>query len=112
MTAERLWKRTDDYVFALAELQVDSGGKNVARGAVVASLDSIEAGRWSHRYLVDGYDSRASLPDLADAQCAPSAPSRLVYAAVPIPPRPIYVLHRGDVEQKRDLVTPGRVVLR
>jgi mono/diheme cytochrome c family protein len=107
VTAERLWKRTGDYVFALAELQVESGGKNVARGAVVASLDSIEAGRWSRRYLVDGYNSRAPLPDLADAQTPMLEPSKLVYAVVPIPPRPINVLHRGDVEQKRDLVTPG-----
>jgi mono/diheme cytochrome c family protein len=107
VTAERLWKRTGDYVFALAELQVESGAKNVARGAVVASLDSIEAGRWSRRYLVDGYNSRAPLPDLADAQTPILEPSKLVYAVVPIPPRPINVLHRGDVEQKRDLVTPG-----
>jgi hypothetical protein len=107
VTAERLWKRSGDYVFALAELQVESAGKNVARGAVVAALDSIEAGRWSRRYLVDGYNSRAPLPDLADAQTPMAEPSRLVYAVVPIPPRPIYVLHRGDVEQKGDLVTPG-----
>ena len=41
VTAKRLWKRTGDYVFALAELEVDSGGKNVARGAAVdvARLD-------------------------------------------------------------------------
>ena len=66
VTAERLWKRTGDYVFALAEMEVDSGGRNVARGAAVTSLDSIEAGRWSNRYLVDGYDSRTALPDLSD----------------------------------------------
>ena len=61
VTATRLWKRTGDYVFALAEMEVDSGGKNVARGAAVTSLDSIEAGRWSNRYLVDGYDSRRGI---------------------------------------------------
>jgi Protein of unknown function (DUF1553)/Protein of unknown function (DUF1549)/Planctomycete cytochrome C/F5/8 type C domain len=158
ITAQRLWKRTGDYVFALAEVEIDSAGKNVARGAVVTSLDSIEAGRWSNRHLVDGYDSRASLPDLAD-QKTPDlvkrrvelqeqiqkieknrktaadasldaatrdgltrtaadlaavdhdfqelAKSNLVYAATGIPPRPIFVLNRGDVEQKRDPVTPG-----
>ncbi len=31
----------------------------------------------------------------------------VVYAASPIPPRPIWVLHRGDVEQKQEQVTPG-----
>jgi len=158
VTATRLWKRTGDYVFALAEMEVDSGGKNVARGAAVTSLDSIEAGRWSTRYLVDGYDSRTALPDLSDpktpalvrrraalqekigqaekdrktaADALLDAATRdglvrtatdfaavdhdlqelatgnLTFAVVPIPPRPIYVLHRGDVEQKRDIVTPG-----
>ena len=112
MTAERLWKRTGDYVFALAEMQIESAGRNVARGAAVTALDSIEAGRWSRRYLVDGYGSRASLPDLADAKTLMPPTNNLVYAVVPIPPRPIYVLHRGDVEQKRDLGDAGRVVLR
>ncbi len=107
VTAERLWKRTDDYVFALAELQVGSGGMNIARGAAVVSLDSIEAGRWSRRYLVDGYNSRSPLPELADGPLPLPTPNNLVYAAVPVAPRPIYVLHRGDVEQKRDLVAPG-----
>ena len=32
VTATRLWKRLDDYVFALAELEVISGGVNRARG--------------------------------------------------------------------------------
>jgi Protein of unknown function (DUF1553)/Protein of unknown function (DUF1549)/Planctomycete cytochrome C/F5/8 type C domain len=158
ITARRLWKRTGDFVFALAELEVDSAGKNVARGAVVTSLDSIEAGRWSNRHLVDGYDSRSSLPDLSDPKTPALvqrrsalqeqiqkiekdrkatadalldaatrdglvrtaadlaavdhglqelAKSQLVYAASSNPPRPISVLNRGDVEQKRDLVTPG-----
>jgi Protein of unknown function (DUF1553)/Protein of unknown function (DUF1549) len=31
----------------------------------------------------------------------------VVYAATPIPPRPIFVLHRGDVEQKKEPATPG-----
>src|SRR5262249_33602926 len=47
VTAQRLWLRQGDYVFALAEMQVDAGSKNVALGAKVSALDSIEAGRWS-----------------------------------------------------------------
>jgi hypothetical protein len=156
--ANRLWLRTGDWVFALAELQVESGGKNIAAGRPVSALDSIEAGRWSTKNLVDGYDSRHRLPDLANADTArlyqerkalemslfhaakeraalaekalpvamrselDAARTRLteankaiqarmsrdqVYAAVPIPPRPIWVLHRGNVEQHRDEVTPG-----
>lgn len=61
VTATRLWERTNDYVFALAELQADSNGTNVAAGATVTALDSIEVGRWSTRHLVDGYSSRQAL---------------------------------------------------
>jgi mono/diheme cytochrome c family protein len=74
IVADRLWMRTNDYTFALAELQVftksqedrsESWGalKNVALGAKVTALDSIEAGRWSTRHLVDDCDSRRQLPD-------------------------------------------------
>ena len=64
VTATRLWERHRggmDFVFALGELQVWSGGRNVALGAGVTSADSIEAGRWSRRFLVDGYDSRGRI---------------------------------------------------
>jgi len=65
VTATKLWERTRDYVFALGELQAFANGTNVARGTTVSTLDSIEAGRWSKKNLVDGYSSRASLPDFA-----------------------------------------------
>ena len=63
VTATRLWERTHDYVFALAELQVFSGTNNVALGTKVTALDSIEAGRWGKAKLVDNFDSRKSLTD-------------------------------------------------
>ncbi len=65
VTATRLWERTRDYVFALGELQAFANGTNVARGATVTALDSIESGRWSKKNLVDGYGSRARLLDIA-----------------------------------------------
>jgi hypothetical protein len=65
VTATRLWERTRDYVFALGELQAFAAGTNVARGAEVTSHDSIEAGRWARKYLVDGYSSRGRLSDVA-----------------------------------------------
>ncbi|AGA31532.1 PSD1 and planctomycete cytochrome C domain-containing protein [Singulisphaera acidiphila] len=65
VTASRLWKRTDDYVFALGELDVISEGRRASVAAVTA-LDSIEAGRWGRARLVDGFNSRTSLEDLAD----------------------------------------------
>jgi hypothetical protein len=158
VTATRLWRRTGDYVFALAEMQVESGGSNVARGARVTALDSIEAGRWSTKNLVDDFDSRRRLPDLSAPGAAERkaqrrrleatvregekerqalvesltpAPLRAaiaraegrvaelekeirtlaggdqVYAVLSIPPRPVWVLHRGNVEQHREPVTPG-----
>ncbi len=158
VTATRLWLRDNDYVFALAELQAFSEGKNFARTAAVTALDSIEAGRWSKKYLIDDFDSRNRLPDLTDAKLAAQLKERLdlqdrvqereaarqqladkllepelrkalaeneqalaaidkrlslaaqadqVYAVVPHAPRPINVLNRGDVEQKRDLVSAG-----
>ncbi|WP_395142616.1 DUF1549 domain-containing protein, partial [Armatimonas sp.] len=37
ITATKLWPRTGDFVFALAEAQVFSGGRNLARGATVTT---------------------------------------------------------------------------
>jgi len=68
VTAEILWKRTNDYAFALAELQVFSGGKNLALGAKVTAEDSIESGLWSKKYLVDNFDSRREIPDRGNVQ--------------------------------------------
>ncbi|MBI3824316.1 MAG: DUF1549 domain-containing protein [Planctomycetes bacterium] len=62
VTATKLWKRTNDYVFALAEMQVyGKEDKNIALGAKVTALDSIEAGRWSTKHLVDDFTSRHRL---------------------------------------------------
>src|SRR5439155_25929710 len=68
VTATRLWERTSDFVFALAELQVLVNGTNAALGAAVSALDSIEEGHWAKKYLVVGFDSRHRLtvtPSLA-----------------------------------------------
>ncbi|MBI1320256.1 MAG: DUF1553 domain-containing protein [Candidatus Hydrogenedens sp.] len=61
VTATKLWERTQDFVFALAEVEVESQGENAARGATVTSADTIDAGLWNTRFLVDGYDSRKRL---------------------------------------------------
>ncbi len=66
VTATRLWKRLEDYVFALGELEVVSAGVNRAAGATVTALDSIEAGRWARSNLVDGFDSRHARPPDGD----------------------------------------------
>jgi mono/diheme cytochrome c family protein len=57
VTATKLAPRMNDFIFALAELTaIAAEGDNPAAGAVVTSLDSIEAPvRWSRKNLTDGY---------------------------------------------------------
>ena len=56
-SATKLAPRKDDFIFALSELLVfDGTGENIAQGAAVTSLDSIEAGaRWARKNLTDGH---------------------------------------------------------
>jgi mono/diheme cytochrome c family protein len=56
VTATKLALRQNDYIVALSELQaIDTTGKNVALGAIVTSIDSIEAPvRWTRQNLTDG----------------------------------------------------------
>jgi Protein of unknown function (DUF1553)/Protein of unknown function (DUF1549)/Planctomycete cytochrome C len=56
VTATKLAPRQNDFIFALAELQVfSSTGANIALGKPVTSLDSIEAApRWRRTNLTDG----------------------------------------------------------
>lgn len=72
VTAVKLAPRMNDYIFALAEMQVfdDKNGKNLAEGRPVTALDSIEAApRWRKVNLTDGIapeartleDNRSSL---------------------------------------------------
>ncbi len=74
VTATKLSLRQNDYMLALAELQVfDADGQNVALKAAVTALDSIEAGpRWSQKNLTDGIwassGDDAAIKSLAAAQ--------------------------------------------
>ena len=146
ITATRLWKRTNDYAFALGEVQVTAGGKVVSHGKTVTSKDTIDAGRWARRHLVDGADSRWKLADATapafstrlklakelaalEAKSLAAVPLALrdkraritkqrdaleakkqtgpeVYSIISIPPRPIHLLKRGDVEQPKAAMTP------
>ena len=72
VTATGLWKRTDDWIFAISELLVLSGKINVAAGATVTSLDSIEAPPgWAMKNLVDGFSSREKLAEAAQGSPSP-----------------------------------------
>jgi signal transduction histidine kinase len=66
VTPTRLWRRTINYFFTLAELQVYSGGVNVARGAAVSALDSLESSSWGKDALVDGFASVYELLEWPD----------------------------------------------
>ncbi len=65
VTATKLAKRSNDFIFALAELQVlDPDGNNVAAATSVTALDSIEAPiRWARSNLTDGIWARAANDD-------------------------------------------------
>ena len=56
-----LWRRTDDYLLALAELEVWSGPVNLALGRPVTGLDNLETSQWKAAYLTDGFSSRRAL---------------------------------------------------
>jgi len=63
LTALKLSERFKDSVLALAEMQVYSGGQNVAAGRPVTAGDSRETPRWSTRFLTDGFTSQRQLTD-------------------------------------------------
>lgn len=63
ITATRLWERSGDFVFALAELQAFAGGKNLALGSAVTSSDETTTVAWKSERLVDGLSSSGVLID-------------------------------------------------
>jgi hypothetical protein len=64
VTATKLAPRQNDFIFALAELEVfATSGENAALNATVTALDSVEAPqRWSKGNLVDGAAPTAPAP--------------------------------------------------
>ncbi|MDA1014430.1 MAG: DUF1553 domain-containing protein [Planctomycetota bacterium] len=64
VTATKLVERKNDYILALAEVQVlDGAGNNVALKAKVSALDSIEAPiRWTRKNLTDGIWAQGADP--------------------------------------------------
>ena len=69
MTATRLYNRGEANSFALAEMQVWSGGANVAIGAATTAFDRFDEARfprWQPEFLVDGFNSKNRI--LTDAE--------------------------------------------
>ncbi|NLX05480.1 MAG: family 78 glycoside hydrolase catalytic domain [Phycisphaerae bacterium] len=55
LTVTRMVDRVGgNFGFALAEMEVYAGSRNVAKDAAVTAFDSVETGGWSKAYLVDG----------------------------------------------------------
>ena len=68
VTATKLAQRKEDFIFALAELEVyDPAGNNIALNRPVTALDSIEAApRWRKTNLTDGIAPVAQTADEKD----------------------------------------------
>jgi signal transduction histidine kinase len=70
VTATKLWRRIDDYVFALGELLVVSGNRNRAFRHRTSATDSFESpGMWSRGFLTDDL---SVLGNPTDAQMLPT----------------------------------------
>lgn len=63
MTAQKLWERSSDFVFALGELEALEGPLNVARDAAVTASDSTLTATWSLQFLVDGIGGAGALQE-------------------------------------------------
>jgi signal transduction histidine kinase len=63
VSATKLWQRHEDFVFALAELEVVAEGRNVAKGRAVTGLDETVTAAWKAECLVDGRGSSGVLLD-------------------------------------------------
>ena len=66
ITAERLWHRAQDFLFALAEVQVYADGKNIALGASVSASDPGDEPGWSPATLTDGFSYEQRLVELPE----------------------------------------------
>ncbi len=102
VTATRLAHRQNDYIFALAELEVfDAEGVQITRGCRVDASDSIESPpRWSKANLVDGvFPSAAPLATSLEELIAArdEAEARLVSPEI----RTRLRAARGELDQTR-----------
>ncbi len=61
ITATQLRERFYDYLLAMAEIQVFSGGENIALGAGVSVKNAAESQTWAPRFVTDGYTSRRNI---------------------------------------------------
>lgn len=85
VTATKLAPRQNDYIFALAELNaLTADGHNIAMGAAVSALDSVEAPtRWQKKNLTDGWQPGAGAPETTDLASARREREQLISSVTP-----------------------------
>ncbi len=114
MTATRLAPRLNDFIFALAELEVlGPDGTNLAAGAKVTALDSIEAPpRWRKANLVDGAFPLGPTTSPADLAALRSKRGALWDRAAGADLRRLDALRASvrDAEQELKKLPPQRLV--
>ncbi|PQO45365.1 PSD1 and planctomycete cytochrome C domain-containing protein [Blastopirellula marina] len=103
VTATKLAERRNDFIFALAEVEVlDTANMNVAIGARVTSLDSIEApNRWRRSNLVDGRWPSTIHADAGQKLAAVRAELRELEAKIETPER---ITRKNQLEAERQQV--------
>lgn len=104
VTATKLAERKNDFIFALAEVEVlDTANMNVAIGARVKSLDSIEAPhRWRRSNLVDGRWPSTVHEDAGQKLAAVRAKIRELEAKIETPER---MSRKNSLEAERNQVS-------
>ena len=101
VTATKLAERRNDYIFALAEVELlNDGETNLSRGAKVTAKDSIEApNRWRRTNLVDGKFTTGGNPKDAAELAAAQKKLTAILARVETPER---LMKRGALRKQRD----------
>ena len=101
VTATKLAERRNDYIFALAEVELlNDGETNLSRGAKVTAKDSIEApNRWRRTNLVDGKFTTGGNPKDAAALAAIQQKLTAILTRVETPER---LKKRGALRKQRD----------
>ena len=113
VTASKLAPRQNDFILALAELQVfNSADKNIAFGKSVSSLDSIEAApRWRKTNLIDGIAPSLATPE--DKEQLVQAREALLESFADEPTRlkrrELIAELDGTAEKLKNLPTPSTV---
>jgi hypothetical protein len=119
VSATRLWNRGSGprpFCFALAELEVFSGDKNLALHAPVMAHDTVEAFGWSKAQLTDGQNLAPQGSEPKNAYVAQSLPifRREFQAEKPVARAVLYACGLGQAEFRLngrkigdDLLQPG-----